>query len=608
MNTADILKDTLVFLTAAVVSVPVSKKLGLGSLLGYLLAGVCIGPWVLGLIDKPEDLLHFSEFGVVMFLFLVGLELKPSRLWSLRRDILGTGLVQVLCTAALVAAGVFAFSRDLNFSLVMGMTLSLSSTAMALQAIQEKNLLSTPAGEKGFSILLFQDLAVIPMLAFIPLMAAESSSNSASAGMNLWSILLPILTIVALAAFGARVTRPVFRVIAASRVREIFTATSLLIVIGIAVLMDSLGMSMALGTFLAGVVLSESEYRHELEANIEPFKSLLLGLFFISVGMTLDPAALWNQPLLILGGVVGLMTLKFAVLFFLAKTSKTETRQALLLGCLLSQGSEFAFVLSGLASSAGVLPADDVTRLNLIVTLSMLLTPLVLLSYERLESRFSPLKSRQASADTDFSQLEESGVIIAGFGRVGQIVSRLLHSCHLSSTVLDHDPSHIEMIRRFGYKVYYGDATRLDLLEQAGIAHAKVFVCAIDDVEQALEATRIVRKHYPHVKVISRCRNLSHLFELIDLDVDHITRETFDAALEMGVESLRRLGFGHYQAQMVANKFRVLDRQGNRAIHRALANNEDVVSVANASRAQLEEQLKSENHLFVKNQDDEVWT
>lgn len=611
MNTPDILKDTVVFLAAAVISVPLSKKLGLGSILGYLLAGICIGPWVLGFIGDPEGLLHFSEFGVVMFLFLVGLELKPSRLWAMRSDILGTGLAQVLFTSAAVAAATYAFTADWRLSAMAGMALSLSSTAMALQAIQERNILSTPAGEKSFSVLLFQDLAVIPMLAIVPLMAPLASgtvtpealsAGELGAAASLWTFVKPVAVIAGIIAAGLVLTRPLFRIIASSGVREIFTATSLLLVVGIAVLMDSVGMSMALGTFLAGVLLSESEYRHELEANIEPFKSLLLGLFFISVGMSLDPTPITSSPVQVTGAVAGLMLLKGVILFGIARFRRMDNSQSLTSACLLAQASEFAFVLFGMARMNGVLDASSVSFLNVVVTLSMLLTPLVIIAHDLVNRRLFRVVPK-AGPQESFHNLEDSGIIIAGYGRVGQIVSRFLHTCHFSATVLDHDPTHIEMIRKFGYKVYYGDVTRLDLLEQAGMARARMFICAIDDPDQALAAVDLVQKHFPHVQILSRCRNLSHLFGLMERKIAFASRETFSSALEIGVEALRHLGFSHYRAVRVSQRFRRLDEIGNDSLYAASRADQDISSIARAARTQLEEQLRSENAVFLEHPD-----
>lgn len=602
MNIPSILQDTTIFLAAAVLSVPLSKKLQLGSVLGYLLAGIAIGPWALGLIHRPDDILHFSEFGVVMFLFIVGLELKPSSLWSMRRDIVGLGLNQVLLTTLLIGGITWLLTGEHLFSFIVGMSLSLSSTAMALQAIQERNLLSTPSGKKGFSVLLFQDLAVIPMLAIIPMLSVTPSLED-NTDASLWTkVLLPLFVITLIIAFGQRITHPIFRYIASSRSREIFTATSLLLVVGIAVLMNAIGMSMALGTFLAGVLLSESEYRHELEANIEPFKSLLLGLFFISVGMSLEPSPLFERPGTVIFLLLALVASKFLILFGIASITRMQKRQSMLLACLLSQASEFAFVLLGLAKGHSLISDEQADILNLCVTLSMLTTPILLLFFDRLSLKFTE-KSQTPPPEKD-TELEEGSVIVAGYGRFGQIVTRLLHSCHLSATVLDHDPTHIEMVKKFGSKVYYGDATRPEMLEQAGIENAHVFVCAIDDPVQCTQVVRHVKENFPKVRVLARCRNLSHFFDLSDAKADYISRETFSSALETGVEALRSLGFQNYHAHLAAKKFRKFDEDGNRDLYAALRESQqgekDYFQLARASRAQLEIQLKQEQSVFLE--------
>ena len=467
MNEHGLLFNAFVYLLAAVLAVPLSKRFGFGAVLGYLLAGVGIGPWVLGLIREAEDILHFAEFGVVLLLFAIGLELNPKRLWAMRKPILGLGAAQVIISMAILAAIGMAMGLDLPVAAVAAMGLSLSSTAMALQLLTERNLLPTPAGHSGFSVLLFQDIAVIPMLAVIPLLVVDTAA--VDGGFD-WLALLEAIGVIALIIIGGRlVLRPVLRLIAATELREVFTAFSLLLVIATALLMQAVGMSMALGAFLAGVLLAESEYRHALESDIEPFKGLLLGLFFIAVGMSIDFGILLRDPLLIAGLALGLIAIKAAVLFALGRLYGLPARQLPLFALVLSQGGEFAFLLFGVAQSVGVFPAAVTDTLIVTVALSMLTTPLLMVANDRY---ITPRLDHRPAPPMDAMEDQGHAVIIAGFGRFGQIVGRLLHANGIDATVLEHDPDHIETLRRFRFKVYYGDACRLDLLRAAGADHA----------------------------------------------------------------------------------------------------------------------------------------
>lgn len=540
------LGQALIYLAAGVIAVPLFKRLGLSSVLGYLAAGMAIGPWGLKLIGDPETVLHFAEFGVVMLLFLIGLELDPRRLWTLRRPIVGMGSVQVLVTAAAVAAIALALGQPLAVALIAGMGFAMSSTAIALATLQERNLLATPGGQAGFSVLLFQDLAVIPLLLIVGLLTEGKSSldwRAAAAGVGL---------IAALITGGRFVLRPVLRFIAATKLREVFVAAALLLVIGIALLMQAVGLSMALGAFLAGVILADSEYRHELEIDIEPFKGLLLGLFFIAIGMSVDLGLFARAPLHVLSVAFGIVALKAAILFPVANLFGYCGRaDAGAFAVALSQVGEFAFVL--FAAAGPLLPPGTLSLLNAAVAVSMLTTPFVFVAYEKLLARgFAP-------AEPDVVD-EGNPVIIAGFGRFGQVVSRVLNGLRIRATLIDHDPNQVELVRRFGNPAYYGDATRLDVLERAGIARARLLVVALDDDEAALRTVKQVRRRYPQLAIIARAHSRTDAYEYLDLGVPAV-RETFGSALDAAEAALRSLGHGPVAARRVVTQFRRHDEE-----------------------------------------------
>jgi len=550
MNDHDLLSNTLIYLGAAVVAVPLATRLGLGSVLGYLIAGIIIGPWGLALIANSRDILHFAEFGVVLLLFLIGLELNPKRLWEMRRPIFGIGSIQVVTTSLIIFTICSLLGLPWHNALIIAMGLSLSSTAIALQSLKEKNQLSTPTGHSVFSILLFQDIAVIPMLALIPILGSSMEQSSEP--------LLETLKVAGVIGFiiigGHYLTRPIFRFIAATRLREIFTAFSLLLVIGIALLMEAVGMSMALGTFLAGVLLAESEYRHELEVEIEPFKGLLLGLFFISIGMTIDFGLLWNQPWLILALVFGLLLTKLIILAIIGRSEKLPASQQGLFAFLLGQGGEFAFVLFTAAVTAGALEQQWASLLFVVVALSMMATPLLLLINEKLiEPRFLHLGS-QATADT--IENPHNPVIIAGFGRFGRTVGRLLHANKIPTTILDHNPDQIEDARRFGYRVYYGDASRLDMLRSAGAEEAKLLIITVDNPDMALAITDLAQQHFPQLTILARARGMAVAMEFLKRDISLFQREVQESALLLGEDALKQLGYGAFQAKQMAHIFR----------------------------------------------------
>jgi glutathione-regulated potassium-efflux system ancillary protein KefC len=578
-----LLQNALVYLAAAVVAVPIARRFGLGAVLGYLLAGIAIGPWGLRLVIEVGDILHFSEFGVVLLLFMIGLELEPKRLWAMRRPIFGWGGAQVGGVAAALAGAAMLFGVDWKVALIGALGLSLSSTAIALATLEERNLKTTPTGAAAFSILLFQDIAAIPMIAIVPLLgvaAAEGAGHGWLGALRVAGVLF------ALVAGGPYLLRPILRAIARSGMREIFTAFALLLVISIALLMQWIGMSMALGAFMAGVLLADSEYRHALETDLEPFKGLLLGLFFIAVGMSVDFGVLRAQPGLILMLVAGFLAIKVGVLYALSKAFAVPRSQQALFAFLLSQGGEFAFVVFGAAETARVFSANVAAMLVVVVALSMVVTPLLLLLHDRLIApRYRQAKQRPA----DVIETQQDHVIIAGFGRFGQIVGRLLRANQVALTVLDHDPEQIELLRKFGLKVFYGDATRIDLLHAAGAANARALVVAVDSIEDSLALVDAVRRNFPDLKIMARARNVTHLYDLMDRGVTVIERETFEAALQLGQNVLRHLGFGAYRARQATQKFRAHNIKSLHAVYPYYKDQEQYISMARQSRDELNE-------------------
>jgi monovalent cation:proton antiporter-2 (CPA2) family protein len=573
MSTEVFFLQAFVYLSAAVVAVPLAKRFGLGSVLGYLLAGVVIGPFVLGFVGaEGEDVMHFAEFGVVMMLFIIGLELEPSLLWRLRAPILGLGGLQVTVTTAIVTLIALAVGLPWQAALAVGMIIALSSTAIVLQTLEEKGLLKSSGGQSAFSVLLFQDIAVIPMLALMPLLATQHMELSpddhpvAEAWISTlpgWARALAVLGAVAAIVVGGRyLLRPFFHALGRVRMREVFTAAALLLVIGIALLMGQVGLSPALGTFLAGVVLANSEYRHELEADIEPFKGLLLGLFFISVGASIDFGLIGREPALIAGLTVGMIALKFSVLIALARGFKLGTDQALLFAFALPQVGEFAFVLLSFARQEGVLETGITDPLVASVALSMAVTPLLLVFNERiLQPRVGTKKTVEREAD---AIEERNPVLVAGFGSFGSTVGRLLKSQGISTTVLDIDSEQVELLRRLGLKVYYGDATRLDLLEIAGAREARMIVIALGDAETTLDVARTVKKHFPNLKVFARAFEWNDSYDLFEAGVDFVYREALDASLRLGTDMMRELGFRAYHSERAAQKFLRHDQESLR--------------------------------------------
>jgi len=560
-----VLEIALIYLAAAIVAVPIAKRLGLGSVLGYLIAGILIGPYALGVVGDQTDVMHFAEFGVVMMLFLVGLELQPSRLWKLRHSILGLGGLQVVLTAAVIFAFCYwFFSMHWQTALAIGLMLALSSTAIVLQSLEEKGWLKQEAGQNAFSVLLFQDIAIIPILALLPLLAfaAPSSSKQISdsiiAGWPVWQqVGVSVGVIAAIIAGGKYVSAPLFRYIAQTHMREIFTIFALFLVVAISLVMHSIGLSPALGTFLAGVVLAESEFRHELEADIEPFKGLLLGLFFITVGASINFELLFNQFSIVIALVVLLIVIKACILFALAVTFNISSKQKLLFTLALAQGGEFAFVLLSVTTTLSILTPEQTSLVTLVVAVSMLVAPLLLMFYEQLQKRSSSTKP-------EFDKPEQIStakhVIIAGYGRFGQIMGRLLHAQGYEITVLDHSPSQIELLRRFGNTVFYGDAARQKLLEAAGAHTAQMLVVAIDNPDKTIEIIKLAHKNYPQLKIVARAIDRRHAYQLLNLKVDAFNRETVDSAINLAIESLQLLGNSKEDAERAGKLFRDHDR------------------------------------------------
>ena len=587
------LTNSFIYLCAAVVAVPLSRALGLGSIIGYLAAGIAIGPWGLGLVRNVEDILHFAEFGVVLMLFLVGLELEPRRLWSLRRPIFGWGSAQLLgCTVALALLAALA-GADWKLALVAALGLSLSSTAIALQVMGERNLMPTSSGQAAFSILLFQDVAAIPMLALLPLLGVAVAAGEASSGTTMAVELLKTFGVIGAIVLGGRLLlRPLLRWIAGSRTPEIFTAASLLLVVGIAGLMQQIGLSMALGAFLAGVLLADSEYRRELETDIEPFKGLLLGLFFIAVGMGINFGVLWASPARVAAIVAGFLLAKALVIGLLARQMGLSVRERPVFILLLAQGGEFAFVVFQAAVGARVLAPDVASLLVGSVAVSMLLSPLVLLAVDRLLlPRYADCGVRRLD---EISERQEAAVIIAGFGRYGQIVARVLLAEGIPCTVLDHDAEMIEAARNFGYRVYYGDASRLDLLRTAGAAQAKILVLAVDDVQQSLDIVDLVQAHFPAIDIVARARDVTHWNQLRERGVMRVERELFESSLRSARTVLELLGHNEEQALQTATRFRSHNLALFEQLHPHYKDQAKLIAVVKQGRQQLEQQMAQE--------------
>ena len=552
MEGADLLLAGVLFLFAAVVAVPLAARLGIGAVLGYLLAGIAIGPWGLGFISDVDEILHFSELGVVFLMFIIGLELNPAKLWQLRRSIFGVGAAQVLLSAGILAGLLMLTHFSWLAAIVGGIGLAMSSTAMALQLMREKGMNRSESGQLGFSVLLFQDLAVIPALALVPLLAGNADEH-----LDWTKVALKVLAFAGMLIGGRYLLRPVFRFIASSGVREVFTAATLLLVLGSALFMDALGLSMALGTFIAGILLAESEYRHELEIAIDPFKGLLLGLFFISVGMALNLGVLYTHILLVVAGVAMLVAVKMAVLYGLAHIYGLRNSERLQFSGVLSQGGEFAFVLFSTASSQRLFQGDQMALLLVTVTLSMMTTPLLMKRIDKhLARRFN---EPEDGDEQPWVEDDKPQVIVVGFGRFGQVIGRLLMANKMRITVLERDISSVNLMRKYGYKVYYGDATQLELLRSAGAEQAKSIVITSNEPEDTLKIVHLCQQHFPHLAILARARGRVEAHELLQAGVTQFSRETFSSALELGRKALISVGLHPHQAQRAQLHFRRLD-------------------------------------------------
>ncbi|MDF2399502.1 glutathione-regulated potassium-efflux system protein KefB [Pseudomonas sp. 3MA1] len=581
----NLLQAAVVFLCAAVLIVPLAKRLQLGAVLGYLLAGVLIGPSVLGLVGNPQSVSHISELGVVLLLFIIGLELSPKRLWVMRKAVFGVGLAQVLLTGTVIGVvALFLFGQSANSAIVLGLGLALSSTALGLQSLAERKELNSPHGRMAFAILLFQDIAAIPLIAMVPVLAGNDHHTSSAEDLRHG---LQVLGSIAVVVVGGRyLLRPVFRIVARTRLPEVSTATALLVVIGTAWLMDLVGVSMALGAFLAGLLLADSEYRHELEAQIEPFKGLLLGLFFISVGMGANISLLLSAPIAVLGLTLLLIGLKLPLLYVVGRLAGDLNREsALRLGVVLAAGGEFAFVVFKIGRDQGLFEARLHDLLVLTITLSMALTPLLLLAC----SRWLKPKAKPLEMPAEYRQIDADSprVVIAGMGRMGQIVARILRAQKIPFVALDTSVDTIELIRSFGgMPVFYGDPMRPEILSAAKVGTAEYFVIATDDPETNIKTAEQVRKLYPHLKIIARARNRQHVHRLVDLEAQAV-RETYYSSLEMSRRTLVGLGLSQAQADSRIQRFTQHDEQLLAAQHAVYDDAAKVLQSAQEARAEL---------------------
>ena len=570
MHTDSLLLNALYYLLAAVITVPLFKRLGLGSILGYLFAGIVLGPHALGIIEDPESVLHFAEYGVILLLFVIGLELAPEKLWSMRNHIVVLGGSQVLLTGLVIGFGMIMLVA-LPLAFVLGLTLALSSTALAIQLMSEERILASPLGRKGFSILLLQDLAVIPILIAVSVLAPGASGASTPA----WYV--TILALVGVVAFGRFGLSELLAAVARSNNREVMTAASLLIVIGVAVLMNAVGLSMGLGAFLAGIMLANSDYRHQLESDIEPFKGMLLGLFFIAIGMTLNLELLWASPLRFVVLALGLVFVKTVIITAILRWRHVSLKEGIQLGLMLSQGGEFAFVVLSQGQQAMLFDAALAEQFTLIVGLSMAFTSPLVTLYRRI-GRSRSVEQPDQDRHWDSHQPE---VIIAGFGRFGQIIGRLLQARHIPFTAMDKDSAHVEFVKQFGNRLFYGDLTRIDLLRSAGIKHAKILVVAVNDVAQSLAIIDHAREQNSRIKIIARAVDRFHAYELYKRKVESVVRETFASSLEAATEALEHLGYTEGQALEVAKRFRLHDEE---LLERSAQHMEDMEELRNIAR------------------------
>jgi monovalent cation:proton antiporter-2 (CPA2) family protein len=597
MSTAQVLLGLFVYLAAAVISAPLATRLGLGSVLGYLLAGVVIGPSVLNLLGGgSQDVMHFAEFGVIVMLFLVGLELQPTKLWALRRAIFGLGLLQVAGTAAAIAGIATVLGLDWKTAAAAGLILAMSSTAIVLQSLNERGLMKSAAGQASFAVLLFQDISVIPILALLPLLAvaapADTHSASLIAGLPAWQQAIAVLGAVSLIILAGRyLMRPLFRFVADSGIRETFVGLALLIVVSITLLMQFVGLSAALGTFLGGVVLAESEYRHELEQDLDPFKGLLLAVFFIAVGSGIDFNLILDMPLTLAGLVAGFVVVKLAVLYGLARLFRMTGADSSRFAFALAQGGEFAFVLISFATGLGLLAATQAAILVAMVALSMAIAPLLMIADEKLmQPRFAVDGERPADTITETG----AKVIIAGHGRFGMTVGRILLASGCRPVVLDHDAEQIEVLRRYGFKIYYGDASRSDLLEAAGAREAHLLIIAIDDAEKALEMVEAAHQQFPHLRIMARAYDRVHAYRLYNAGVEDVVREVFGSSVDLGERALIAIGKHPYEARRAARYFKEHDEKLVRESAPHMNDQARLLDISRAARAEVNNVLSGD--------------
>ncbi len=580
-----LLEQIALFMLTAVLLVPLFQRFKLGAVLGYLAAGILVGPWGFGVVAEVETTLHFAEFGVVLLLFLIGLELEPSRLWALRRPVFGFGGAQVGITGLLLAGIGIMAGLSWQAAVIAGFAGAMSSTALVLSALAEKGQLGQPHGRESFAVLLFQDLAVIPLLALLPLLGGDQTdANWISAAKGVAAIAIVIVG-------GRRVVHPLLKFIATHGSHEVFTAAALLVVIAAAAIMDRIGLSMALGAFLAGVVLADSEFTHELKADIEPFKGLLLGLFFMAVGMSADIGLLRAQPLLVVGLALGLIASKAAIVYAIARLRGCDNETAQRTAVMLSEGGEFAFVLFAAAITLGALDRPTAQLLILVVTISMLFAPGVFALHERLLTRWL---ERTAPPEYDTIDGPASPVIIAGFGRYGQIVARVLRMCGIHFTALEANYQQVDFVRRFGNKVYFGDASRLELLEAAKAGEAGLFVLAVDDVEASVRTAQMVRRHFPKLAILARARNRQHYFQLRKLGITAIFRETFPSSLEAAHRALLQLGLGVAAAERAITLFKHHDEEQLKAQYAAQHDEAQLIQTTRDAAEQLKELFEAD--------------
>ncbi|KTC88773.1 monovalent cation:proton antiporter-2 (CPA2) family protein [Fluoribacter dumoffii] len=592
-----VMLNIFIFLASASIMVPIASRFKLGSVLGYLIVGILIGPFGLKLIGNSQQIMNFGEFGVIMMLFLIGLELEPSMLWKLRKLIIGLGGLQVLLTTCIFTAIGYMLGFNWQATLAVSMALSLSSTALVLQMLQEKNLLKTAEGETSFAVLLFQDIAVIPILIILPFLAQDGTTqvnvHEASFMMHLprWLHALFVAGVVgAVILVGHYLSRHLFLIIAKTNLREVFTAFSLALVVGVTLLMESIGVSPALGAFIAGVVLANSQYKHAVDADIQPFKGILLGLFFISVGMGMNFSIFSNKATMIVIAVFSLIIIKALILYVLGLFFDLTRLQRMGFAFALAQGSEFAFVLFEYAGITKVISQESEAFFTLVVALSMLATPFLMLFYHR----FVIPKFMSFIPEREYDSFDErNGIILAGYGRFGQIIGRLLNGENITVTVLEKNPEQIELLRKFGYVGYFGDASRLDMLKSAGAEHAKLLIVAVGNVEANLKIVKLAKQHFPHLKIFARARNRRHAYELYRLGVDYFIRELFDSSLSMTKEVMKFLGYNHEDIQKKTSAFRKHDETTLVQSFDFFEKESDLINFSRQAKGELERILQS---------------